>query len=220
MKSLIKAYWKGIAIFLVVVFCFSWIGISNCSKTSSSSVVQNAITSDLRASLIDSVQTAVLVAKNAEIDTLKAKEAMKTEAAILVAEYWKGKANVLGSKAAKYKNKADSLANAYTGTECNELIGAFRQANDTLKAENTALKNENEALDVEAEGYSRQLYLCETQNVINDTIIASKIALIAKKDNTIAVQAKALAKKENIFKKAEKWVFGVVGAVGAILIMK
>ena len=108
----------------------------------------------------------------------------------------------------------------YAGEDCKPFLDEYRQANDSLKSENVALDSTNLKLNIEAESYSRRLYLCEQQNVIKDTINASKVRLIATKDNTIAVQKKSLNKKESIFKKAEKWFFGVAGAVGAILILK
>lgn len=223
MKDLINAYKTKIIIGALFIFAFAislgTIHMDSCSKAKVTAKVDNAIAADSRASIVDSVQTAELWKKNAEIDSVKAQEAKKTVAEHNSAVYWEQIANKRGISATKQKNRADSLAQ-YAGEDCKPFLDAYRQANDSLKSENVALDSTNLKLNIEAESYSRRLYLSEQQNVIKDTIIASKVRLIATKDNTIAVQKKALNKKESIFKKAEKWVYGVVGAVGTILIMK
>lgn len=223
MKDLFNAYKTKIIIATLFIFAFAigfgTIHMDSCSRAKVTAKVDNAIAADFRASIVDSVQTADLWKKNAQIDSVKAQEAKKTIDARTSAVYWEKIANKRGISATKYKNKADSLAQ-YAGEDCKPFLDAYRQANDSLKSENVALDSTNLKLNIEAESYSRQLYLSEQQVVIKDTIIASKVRLIATKDNTIFVQNKALNKKESIFKKAEKWVYGVVGAVGAILIMK
>ena len=223
MKDLFNAYKTKIIIgaLFVIAFAigFGTIHMDSCSKAKVTAKVDNAIAADFRASIVDSVQTAELWKKNAEIDSVKAQEAKKTVAARTSAVYWEQIANKRGISATKQKNRADSLAQ-YAGEDCKPFLDAYRQANDSLRSENVALDSTNLKLNIEAESYSRRLYLSEQQIVIKDTIIASKVRLIATKDNTIAVQKKSLNKKESIFKKAEKWFFGVAGAVGAILILK
>ena len=223
LKELFNKYKLKIVIALLFIFAFTIgftvIRIDSCSTKKVLTKVDNAIVADFRASIVDSVRTAELWKKNAEIDSMKAQEAKKTIAEHNSAVYWEQIANKRGISATKQKNRADSLAQ-YAGEDCKPFLDEYRQANDSLKSENVALDSTNLKLNIEAESYSRRLYLCEQQNVIKDTINASKVRLIATKDNTIAVQKKSLNKKESIFKKAEKWFFGVAGAVGAILILK
>lgn len=130
-----------------------------------------------KAYFIDSTKNAEKLTENAKIDSLKSAEAFRTKSAEANAAYWENQAMKRGSSAEKYKNKADSLAELDNG-QCRELIVAFRQANDTLKAQNTAMDSANKALDIEAESYSRRLFLCEKQSSNKDTVLVSNSSTI------------------------------------------
>ena len=219
MKCFVIACWKGLG-FILIVAGLLWGIIDSCSKKTDNPEVKAAVYFDLRASIADSVLTVAKRAENVKIDSMSAIEGVKTQSAMMNAAYWESIARNRAVSAAKFKNKADSLAAAYSGTECKELINAFRQVNDTLSSVNAALKSEITALSGEAEGSSRQLYLCDKQGINKDLIIASKDSLIEIKNITISAYQNQLNKKEPFFKKYEKWIFGVVGIVATALILK
>ena len=206
MKSLLIAYWKYILGFVLLVFIFSLIGISRCKEDRQTLVVEKANSAVLRAFLTDSINTARLELENVKLDSVKASDAKQTIKARTDAAYWKNIADKRGVTAAKYKNKADSLADAYTGTECLPFIKAYRQANDSLKSENLALDKENEKLDNEAQGYSRQLLSCETQSNNKDTINAGlkKYNKVLEKNIGIYQCYRDWGLKHRFW----KWVFG------------
>ena len=153
-----------------------------------------------KAYFIDSTKNAEKLTENTKIDSLKSAEAFKTKSAEANAAYWEKQAVKRGSSAEKYKNKADSLAELDNG-QCRELIFAFRQANDTLKAQNTALDSANQALDIETESYSRRLFLCEKQSSNKDTVLVSNSSTI----NNLKTENKVLKATVNCLRNRCFW---------------
>ena len=84
-----------IALLFIIAFAigFAVIRIDSCSTKKVLAKVDNAIAADFRASIVDSVRTAELWKKNAEIDSVKAQEAKKTIAEHNSAVYWEQIAN-------------------------------------------------------------------------------------------------------------------------------
>ena len=138
----IISFWKPILFVVVFTIIFSYIGISNCREKKSIANQEQINISDLRAFLVDSMQTVNLNGDIAKLDSVKAAEADKTTFYKESARYWENIAISKGKSADKFRNKADSLAKLDTG-QCAEIIQAFRQSNDTLKSQNMALDSAN-----------------------------------------------------------------------------
>ncbi|MEI6554748.1 MAG: hypothetical protein WCL70_04110 [Paludibacter sp.] len=222
MKKLILKWISGAVIVIAGMLFFS-LGTSqlnSCSDKSSEKNTAQTTLSLYKASIIDSIHTADKLKENARIDSTKAVERQKSIKATQTAQYWNKVAEKRGQSADYYKFKADSLANINTDIGCREIVGAYKQAIDTLTSQNTALEAENKALDDEAESYSRQLFMCEKQSSNKDVIITSKDSLSVLKDNSISAYQKQLATKNNWFHRAEKWIFGISGMVIGILATK
>lgn len=205
MISLIIAYWKQIIFLLLLIFIFSWIGISRCNEDKQTLATEQVNTSILRAFLIDSTRTSTLKADNAKLDSMKAVEASKTKQATANAKYWEYIAVQRGKAAIAYKNKADSLSQN-AGEECIPFLEAYREANDSLRSENIALDSANLYLNIEAEGYSRQLFLCEQQSSNKDSILASKEIKINQYESQIGKLQ--CYRNWGLKHRFWKWVFG------------
>ena len=218
MKNIIKAHWKGILMLLVLIFVLSWIGVSNCTSDNSDTVIQNTDTGVLRAQIVDSMRTVGLMSKNAAIDSVRSVEAQKAQVAHHTSEISLRKANKLQRELDKKKAENDSLKSAKA--PCEVQLDKCNEMNTTLEAISAQKDTTIEELEIEAESYSRQLYLCDQQNTNLNLIIQSKDSANNVQKTAIAVYKKQLSKKDNVFKKAEKWIFGVAGAVIAILIIK
>ncbi len=172
MNDILKRYWKYVGGFILLAIIFSVIGVRKYQEDRKTLATEKANTAVLRAYLVDSTRTHMMNTINAGLDTVKAREAKKTEEAKNNAIYWENIANKRGASATKYRNKADSLAALDTG-QCKEVITAFRQSNDELQLKNTALDSANTDLHAESEGYSRQLFICEKQSANKDSVIKS-----------------------------------------------
>lgn len=180
--KLLKILWKEIALILIFLFIISGMGIRQCKERRQEVLANEANTAILRALLVDSVRTTTMQAESLKLDSVKSVEREKRKAAQANADYWERIAQRRRISAEKYKSKADSIAQVYQdsgGVECIEIIAAFRQANDTLRLENKAFVNANLFLNREIEKVDNQLKIAEKQLAINDTILISKINLIA-----------------------------------------
>ena len=211
---------------VIIAILFSLSQFNTCSEHNSTAVIGNAISSDLRATIVDSTQTSDRDANNAWRDSVIATERKKTQLAQTDGKIHKRRVDLLNYTIAGLKYKTDSLVRAYradtTGRSDtgDSAIASLQTENDSLVAEVGELKAENEDLDIEAEGYSRSLYECGAQRMNDTETINSKKGLIAGKDREIEAYKKAAEKGNSIFAKAEKWVFGVAGVVITFLAMK
>jgi len=113
----------------------------------------------------------------------------------------------------KFKNDSLKKLIPVTDTLCNTVVGSMQAEIDTIKAENVLL-------DIEAESYSRQLYLCEKQSYLKDTVILNKIDLINRSNDLNRKLSKELKAKNNWFNRNKIWIGVVVGSVGTFLIVK
>ena len=213
-----------IAAILLVLFLVS--KINSCTETQIHGKENVAEISVLRAYLNDSTQTSTRAANTAYRDSVVAVESKKTELAKQDGQKHKARGDFYEKVYGLQKTKADSLVREYRkdttaqSVKCNEAIAALQTANETLAADNKELDAENESLDIECEGYSKQLYQAREQRKDDTASINTQKQLISAQNNEIEVYKKSQNKAENGFKKAEKWVFGVAGAVITFLIMK
>lgn len=137
--------------------------------------------SDYRQHIIDSVRISDNKQKVAEIEAMQAIEAEKVLNA-------KKKVSFYRNEAERLKHISDSLMSAHESeldTICREIITSKQTEIDTLNR----VVNE---LDIEAESYSRNLYLCETKyglkvtdfELVNTENVRLKV-IISEKDKTI-----------------------------------
>jgi hypothetical protein len=130
--------------------------------------------SEIRSFLTDSITTANKEAENLRLDSLKQLYSTVTNKATTDAHYWHYEAINRGRAGEKYRHIADSISRQNL-PQCRDVITAFRIALDSADSTNDALVEENKALNVEAEGYSQQLYIERKQSLNKDTIIMSKV---------------------------------------------
>ena len=162
------------------------------------------------------VQTYYLQRETAKLDSLKAAEALVTFKAKTDALIFRTEAERLRKITIELERKYNILVTA--GSPCPDLLDAAIVRIDTLKAENTALENECEALATEAEGYSRQLYLCEQQRSIADTLLKSARMEI-KAETLLTEKYKKQVKAEQAKQRFTKFVAGVVVAAETVIIL-
>lgn len=179
--GLIIRYWKQLLVLILLVLAFSYAGVQGCKQKKAVAEVkelktelkvEKSNTAHLRAFIIDSVQTNNYEQDIAKLDSVKAVEAQKTKVAEYAANYHANEANRLRAVNAKIKVKLDSLL--LSDATCPEMLSASIQAIDSLRIENNRLDSANIELDIEAEGYSRQLYIAEQQRDMADSVILSK----------------------------------------------
>jgi chromosome segregation ATPase len=213
-----------IAIILLITF-----GITKVNQSIEARGNANAGAAEisvLRAYLIDSTQTSNRAANKAYRDSIAAVESKKTAIAKQEAQKHKTRADYYANRYGVQKTKADSLVREYRrdttsrSGKCDEAIASLEQADKELEAENKELDAENFELDKECQGYSNQLYQAREQRKDDSTAINTQKRLISAQNAEIEVYKKNQKKAESGFKKAEKWVFAVAGAVITFLIMK
>jgi hypothetical protein len=179
--------------------------ISKCSTKKADTVITTTETLDLRQRLTDSLTSIIDANKIAEIQAVKAEEAKKT------AKY-KENAKYFAKIALNQKHISDSLQNLIpeTDTTCLKTIASKQKEIEDCE-------NENEQVHNEAENYSNQLYLCEKQSFIKDTIIINKNDYINKSDRVNNDLRKAI--KRN-FVERNGIVIGGTLATTLILVLK
>lgn len=173
---LLKAYWKPLLFITVLAIVFSAIGINKCQEDKASAKKEKARIESRIATAKDSLEQLYRIDIQAGLERVKKQYSEEANKAKKDAKYWQALSIKKGKAADFYRAKADSLAAFDTG-ECKEIIEAFRQANDTLKGDNIFLNNANLALNIEAESYSKQLYICEKQGLQKDSALISKTKL-------------------------------------------
>lgn len=119
------------------------------------------------------------------------------------------------ANAAELKLKNDSLKKLIPvkDTLCNMVVTSMQAEIDTINTENVLLNNK-------AESYSRQLYLCEKQSVLKDTVIMNKTSLLSETNRINDQLKKDLKRKNNWFNRNKIWLGVIAGAVGTWLIVK
>ena len=162
------------------------------------------------------VQTYYLTRETAKLDSLKAAEAMVTFKAKTDALIFRTEAERLRKITIELERKYNILVTA--GSSCPDLLEAAILRTDTLKAENTALEKECEALGTEAEGYSRQLYLCEQQRSIADTLLKSA-KLEIKADQLLIDNYKKQVQAEQAKGRFVKLITGTIILVETVLLI-
>lgn len=173
----IKAHWGTL---LIIALCAIVLLSYDCSnsrkekeKAKQAQITELAKVQSYKLHFEDSLKAVLADKQLKEIEATKAIEAEKTNAAKAIAKYHESQASKLKSSNAKLQSKLDSLIRSGTAP-CIDMLEACIENNGGLRKEIAELDKENQALDSEAQGYSRQLYLCEAQNVIKDSLLFEK----------------------------------------------
>lgn len=212
MKNLIKKYWKVIIIAgLALLLLFTvYLSIQRIQVVKSEQLLEKAKYKNMRASLIDSVQSANYTLKIKEIDSLKLENIAKINTYKVSLENYKKVVELYKNAAKSSKKRADSLAIAKP--ECDDVAKAYISVIDSLNLQNISLDSINIILDSEAELYSRNWYLTEQQLKLAQTQITQKDSLIVLKDKLIYSYEQ---KKVSWWSKNKFWVgFGLGYATG------
>lgn len=212
MKTKIIDFIKKYLIWFIagVVFLLFFFGaLDKCSIKKTGQVITTTETADLRHFLTDSLKTVRANEKIAAIEAGKQIEAKNTLK-------YKANAVYFAKVALNQKHISDSLQNLIPkeDTTCLKTL-------ESKQIEIDNLTDENKNLDSEAESYSKQLYLCESQNVIKDTIIQGKNNYIDQTLQTNIQLKKQLKNTPSIWHKAGDLIFkGVIIAETTYIILK
>lgn len=161
-------------------------------------------------------QAYYLERKNAELDSLKSIEAAKTWKARTDALIYKSEAERLKKVSADMEDRFNNLV--ANNAPCPDLLEASLDRIDTLKRENFTLEKECEQLDIEAQGYSKQLFMCEQQRINLDTLLLSAREEVKAGDLVIA-SLKKVEKKKEFKEKVVRFVGGGVILFETVLLI-
>ena len=194
MKVLLKIYAIPIIATIFVILGL----INQCNKPKETNTL------NLRAYLMDSIQTANLAMNIAEIEAVKEREA-------IITQQWKLKAEYYRTRAGKVKIISDSLLVYVSDTNCLKVVESKQKEIDTL---NLAC----DALDSEAISYSKRMYLCEGQSEMNSATIGSLINGRERLNNEI--QALQKSNKRSWIERNKMWIGFIAGAGVTGLVLK
>lgn len=163
--------------------------------------------SDYRQHIIDSVRISDNKQKVAEIEAMQAIEEQKVLSA-------KKKVSFYRNEAERLKHISDSLMTEHEAeldTICREIITSKQNEIDTLNQ----VVNE---LDIEAESYSKNLYLCEKKydlQMITDSINTNDKIRLNKQ-----IEMLTKSNHRNWFERNKLWIGFGSGVIGTFLIVK
>lgn len=208
--------YKTLILYGITALLFSIIGMHQCSTHRAELKAAKAAQQAHELKIKNEVQTYYLQRETAKLDSLKAVEAANTFKAKTDALIYKSEAERLRKITIELEKKYNILI--AENTPCPDLLEAAIIRIDTLKAENTALENECTALGNEAEGYSRQLYMCEQQRSIANTLLNSA-KLEIKADQLLIDNYKKQVQAEQAKGKFVKLITGTIILVETVLLI-
>jgi len=198
--------------FLAVLFVASKLFIHN------NSALNNIEIANFRKTIIDSVSTANDKNHIIEISRIKDKNSDSIKALKKNVTYWMNIAELYRKATKKTQIKADSIA--LLKPECNDIAKAYINVIDSIKKENNALDSANYNLDIEAEKYSRNLYLTEKQLSVMNVIILRKDSILQVKDSHISILEKNSLR--TTWFNGFKWGVGIgyAAGIGTVALIK
>lgn len=115
------------------------------------------------------------------------------------------------------KKTNDNLVDKYnlnpTLAKCDSLV------NNQTKIINTQ-DQQIDSLDSEAECYSRIVYELRTKSSLQDSLVIAKQLYLDRANNSINILKTELKKKDNWWRRNEKWIFFGAGIIGTGLVLK
>jgi hypothetical protein len=215
MKTFFFKY-KTLILVGITALLFSLIALQQCSEKQAAIKAVKAEQAKNEVKIRNEVQAYYLERKNAELDSLKKVEQIKTWKARTDAIIYKAEADRLKKSSRTLEEKYNQLI--AENAPCPDLLESAIIRIDTLKAENFTLEKTCEQLDIEAQGYSRQLFMCEQQRTNLDTLLHSARNEI-KADSLVIAKLKSLDKKEKFREKVTNIVGGAVIVAQSVVIL-
>jgi len=197
---------------------FSIIALYQCSEKRAEIKSIEAQQDKKYIEISNQVQSYYLLRENKKIDSIKQAESIKTFKAHTDALIYKAEAYRLKQKSTDLEKKYNQFV--AENALCPDLLKAAIIRIDTLKAENFMLEKAIEKVDIEAEGYSRQLYLSELQRSNIDTLLVSARKEVKAGDLVITSLKKVDKKKESSDKVIKLIGGGVILFETVLLIIK
>lgn len=208
-------YYIGIgllfALFLVAI-------VSTCSNNKTEKVITQSQLSSALLNQKDSMKSAYYRIENEKIDSVKAVEALKTKQAIAKAVQSSTIASKALSRANLLQRENDSLKGV--NAPCEAQLEKSEEVNQELRIVIAQNDTTIESLGREAESYSRQLYLCEKQNLNSTTLLANKDKTIISLNQINTALSGDLKRKNNWFNRNKLWIGFGLGLTGGILLVK
>jgi len=205
MIPFLKKYWLAIVLVAVGLFFFLSGSLDSCSSKHSDTVIEAVDEAALRRHLIDSLKT-----ESAAIELLRIDSVQKIG---------QKKVSALKKEVSRLEKERDELAAAFyrdtasAPDDCaliiakaDSAIKASAQVSDSLKAEVLQQEGLTENEKAKTEQY-RGLYLLEKGNY-------------KSAEGNISQLKKELNRQTNWWHRNEKWIYGGLGMVLGILIMK
>ena len=189
MKTFIVKY-SLIIIGIVILFLFVNGLVSRCTQTHKDEVVSGVIANNRQTQIIDSMRGIQVKAKLLAIDSVNRSNENKIKA--------------IKPKIATLKLKTDALLQSYKKDTASQSLKADSTIQYLVELTDS-MNMENEYLNEVNEGLKAQITVLEGENEAKDATI----------DNCTKNTEKLLKlpKKDNIFKRVEKWIYLGVGVV-------
>ena len=218
MKDFFRKYGVQVALVAIILLFVIFNFVSTCNSKHAAKTLTQTELNDALAHQRDSITSANLQLENVKIDSTRSVEARKTKTAEQAAQIHAGTANKFKSKANKLQSELDSLK--AINAPCEQQLTKCEETSDNLYK--VIAQNDSTIEDIgrEAEGYSRQLYLCDSQRKNDSILIQSKISLISETDRINGQLRKELQRKNSWFERNKLWIGVVVGVVGTVLVVK
>lgn len=100
---------------------------------------------------------------------------------------------------------------------------SLAKCDSLVKNQTKIIKNQDQqidSLDSEAEYYSRNVYELQTKSSLQDSLVIAKQLYLDRANNSINILKTELKKKDNWWRRNEKWIFFGAGIVGTGLVLK
>lgn len=208
MKQLFEAFKGYIIGFLILVLFFSVVGIRSCihrnAEVRQEVKAEKAISAVYSAKQVDSIRTHYILQEIAAIDSTRSAERQISTVAHYAVDISNKKTNKLQAQLDKERAENDSLKVAKA--PCAEMLDSYIRTNRTLGFVSLQKDTTIKELGIEAESYSRQLYLCDKQQSKKDSIITSKEQLLKTYEQNFSTLACYREWGEG--HKFLKWLFG------------
>lgn len=209
-------------LFIIGVFAINLLIVNtagNCTAKRNEKAVDIQSIRLAKQSAIDSTKTAELMKAVATQDSLQAVYDMQIAEAKRGAAYWERIANKRKIRADNAEHVADSIANV-AGSECAEVINAFRTVNSELKGQNEALTNQITETEKEAQMWCEKSESQGYEILLLKGVIDTKEVTIFKQNEAILDYEKRLKRSNSWLNRNKHWIGLGIGLTAGGLLLK
>lgn len=210
----------------IVLIVISLTIIQKCSLDKAKQLVEQTQIDQWKSHYKDSIDLSYLKIDSVRLDSVKRADSIKTEFHKKRADNLQKVVNRQDKTIKKLQGEANAAVSDYENDttahseKCDSAISKLQQVNDSLYTQTDSLKAECEELDLEAEGYSRQLYDSNLQLINKQKEITIKDNSLLRA-NEINQQLRDQIKKDNNWwHRNEKWFFFGGGVILTGLILR